>query len=86
MKVHQILKQGSYTFYARRAYEKILDGLKDNNVTIELKLDPGERSVCLITSGAYADITEDDQGVRIEWYMHKTGTEVTHIQNEGIDL
>lgn len=87
MKVHEILKEGSYTFYARRAYEKILGGLKDNNVAVEIRLDHDYHGVCIFASGVYADIEEDEQGVRIEWLIPlTTGPEVTHIKDEVIDL
>ena len=82
MKIYDILKTGSYTTYSQKAYQTILDGLNNDNITIELRLDHGDHSVCVLTRGAYADITEDDQGVRIEWYRPETGYEVTHIKNE----
>ena len=86
MKVYEILRKGSYTPYSEKAYQTILDGLNNDNITIELRLDHGARSVCVLTSGAYADITEDEQGVRIEWYRPETAYEVTHIKDEVLDL
>ena len=86
MKVYEILRKGSYTPYSEKAYQTILDGLNNDNITIELRLDHGARSVCVLTSGAYADITEDEQGVRIEWKQMLSDPEVTHIPEELIEI
>ena len=86
MKLNKILKQGSYTSYSEKAYQTILDGLNNDNITIQLRLDRDEHSVCVLTSGVYADITEDEQGVRIEWKQTLSDPEVTHIPEEVIEI
>ena len=86
MKLNQILKQGCYTPYSEEVYESIIDGIKQNNITITIRLDAEYHGVTVYASGGYADISEDDEGIRIEWYRLLTGLEVTHIKEEVIDL
>ena len=86
MKLCKILKEGARTQYSKDVYNRILNGVRYNNLTIEFKIDGEFQGVGVYVRGGWADISEDDQGIRIKWKQSLSEPEVTHIKEEVLDI